>query len=296
MKASRPEQGKLFAQGRARVERGVVFREKLCKTALSPSGLSDYSLNCYTGCEHGCAYCYASYMKRFAGRQEPWGLFVDAKVNFVTVLERELRRKKPGSVFASSVCDPYQPAEARYRLTRSALELLERSDFSLHILTKNVLARRDLDILARMGKRASLGMSFTTVDEGLSRALDGRSSSPGERLKLLSEARSMGIRTSVMCAPLIPKVTGLARLLENLFKAIAKADVSSVMVDDFNPYPGARWRLLNALRRRDPRAALELERLLQEPLAFEEETEKLRALVLETAARAGLRKKLKSIF
>jgi DNA repair photolyase len=295
MKASRPEQGKLFAPGRVRVERGVVFREKLCKTALSPSGLSDYSLNCYTGCEHACAYCYASYMKRFAGREEPWGLFVDAKVNFVSVLERELRRRKPGSVFASSVCDPYQPAEARYRLTRGALELLERSDFSVHILTKNIMARRDLDILARMGKRASLGMSIPTLDERLWRALDGRSSPPPERLKLLAEARSMGIRTSIMCAPIIPKVTGLPRLLENLFKAIAKAGVSSLMVDDFNPYPGARWRLLDALKRADPQAALELGRLLKNPAELEKETEKLRSLILEAAQKAGLGQLLKSI-
>lgn len=88
----------------------MIYREATCKTALSRSSLPGlvYSLNPYTGCEHGCIYCYAPATLRYAGA-EPWGAFVTAKINIPVVLERELRRAKPGTVGVSTVTDPYQP-------------------------------------------------------------------------------------------------------------------------------------------------------------------------------------------
>ena len=56
---------------------GVVVRETQCKSLLNRSGIDDYSFNCYTGCAHGCAYCYARFMQRFHPHDEPWGQFVD---------------------------------------------------------------------------------------------------------------------------------------------------------------------------------------------------------------------------
>jgi len=284
----RAEQGKLFPDGATRLVRGVRFRERLCKSALSLSGISDYSLNCYMGCEHDCAYCYASYMKRFAGRSEPWGRFVDVKVNIVSVLERELRRRRPGKVFVSSVCDPYQPAEAKCLLTGRALEALAASDFSVSILTKSVLARRDLPLLERMGPRASLGMSITTMDGRLAGLLEGRSSPPVDRLRVLAEARDRRIKTHVMCAPLIPLLTGTPSSVRRLFRSIARAGVDTVMVDGFNPYPGARRRVLADLRRHDAGLARRLGALLAQPDALAEANDELRELVDETAREAGL--------
>ena len=69
-----------------------VVREISCKTVLNKCSISDYSLNCYVGCAHGCAYCYARYMQRFHPHQEPWGCFVDVKTNAVEVLKRQVRR------------------------------------------------------------------------------------------------------------------------------------------------------------------------------------------------------------
>ena len=80
----------------------VAVRENVCKTILNRSGLSDYSLNCYTGCIHACVYCYARFMQRFHPHDEPWGRFVDVKVNAVEVLKRQLRRAERGTVFVSS--------------------------------------------------------------------------------------------------------------------------------------------------------------------------------------------------
>jgi len=60
---------------------GAVVRETTCKSLLNRSGIDDYSFNCYTGCSHGCVYCYARFMQRFHPHQEPWGKFVDVKLN-----------------------------------------------------------------------------------------------------------------------------------------------------------------------------------------------------------------------
>jgi hypothetical protein len=52
-------------------------------------------------------------MKRFSGHKEPWGDFVDVKINAPDLLLNEIKRKKKGDVWVSGVCDPYQPLEEK---------------------------------------------------------------------------------------------------------------------------------------------------------------------------------------
>lgn len=96
----------------------MVLREIQARSILSKSQVFDYVVNPYVGCQHSCTYCYARFMKRFSGHREPWGEFVDAKINAPDLLKRELDKKTPGRVWVSGVCDPYQPLEAEYKLTR----------------------------------------------------------------------------------------------------------------------------------------------------------------------------------
>ena len=124
-----------------------VVKETECRSVLSKSKIADYTVNCYTGCLHGCVYCYARYMKRFTGHDEPWGRFVDVKVNSPYVLEKELNRAARGRVFMSSVCDGWQPLEQEYELSRKCLSLLLHHGFHVTILTKSGYARNDMDIL-----------------------------------------------------------------------------------------------------------------------------------------------------
>lgn len=91
---------------------------------LNKSGLADYVVNCYAVCEDGCRYCYARFVTSFSYSDEPWGIFVDVKVNPPKFLVREVNCKKVGRVFLSSVCDGWQPEEANYRLTGQCLEIL----------------------------------------------------------------------------------------------------------------------------------------------------------------------------
>jgi DNA repair photolyase len=76
----------------------MIVKEVEVKSILSKSKVFDYTLNPYVGCEHACTYCYARVMKRFTGHKEPWGKFVDVKVNAAELLKKEMQKKKRGRV------------------------------------------------------------------------------------------------------------------------------------------------------------------------------------------------------
>ena len=71
---------------------------------------------------------------------------MDAKVNAPELLGKQLTRAKKGAVWISSVCDPYQPLEAKYRITRQCLMELIEHQFPVFIQTKSKLVLRDLDL------------------------------------------------------------------------------------------------------------------------------------------------------
>ncbi|MCX5893586.1 MAG: radical SAM protein, partial [Deltaproteobacteria bacterium] len=151
----------------------MQLAEITVKTALVKSGIPgvEYVINPYLGCGHGCKYCYAVFMKKYARRfqGQPWGSFVEAKVNIAEVLRRELARKRQrGRALLSSVCDPYQPVEGRYRLTRQILTALRDYGWGIDILTRSPLVTRDLDILAG-APQVSVGFSIPTDAEAVRR-------------------------------------------------------------------------------------------------------------------------------
>jgi DNA repair photolyase len=209
----------------------VIVRETLAKAILSVSKIYDYALNPYTGCEHACSYCYARFMKRFTGHQEPWGEFVDAKMNAPDLLAIEIVRKKRGTVWVSGVCDPYQPLEARYLLTRDCLAILARYDWPVRVQTRSSLVLRDMDILKEM-QDLEVGLSVTTADDSVRRLFEPRAPAIGERLRALDQLHKAGIRTFAMIAPMLPGAEDLGRLLAG--------KVDHVLVDRLN-YDYANW-------------------------------------------------------
>ncbi|MCK4462890.1 MAG: hypothetical protein KAU58_01105 [Candidatus Omnitrophica bacterium] len=95
----------------------LKIHEIKAKSVLNKSTISDYTLNCYRGCRHACNYCYAKYISRYTGHSEPWGTYVDVKINSPEILEKEVKKKRRGEVMMSSICDGWQPIEAKYRLS-----------------------------------------------------------------------------------------------------------------------------------------------------------------------------------
>lgn len=208
----------------------MKVREIFAKTVLTRTAISgfDYCLNPYVGCGHGCRYCYASFMKRFTGHKEPWGEFVDVKVNAPSLLKQQLIRAKQGVVAISTVTDPYQPIEKKYKITRGCLETLLDKQFPVNLLTRSPLCLRDLDLLKRF-KKIKVGLTVTTHDEAMKKLFEPCSPSIPSRIRTLETLRKEKIRTYAFIGPLLPlKPAPLVKMLEGL--------VDEVLIDRMN-YP-----------------------------------------------------------
>ncbi len=186
----------------------MIVREIQSKTVLSVSKIYDYVVNPYVGCQHACSYCYARFMKRFTGHAEPWGEFVDVKTNAADLLEKEIARKKPGRVWVSGVCDPYQPLEAKYGLTGRCLEILVRHGWPVTVQTRSPLVKRDVDILKRAAD-IEVGFSITTADDAVRKLFEPHAPPIGDRLSALEALHAAGIGTFIMIAPMLPGAEGL---------------------------------------------------------------------------------------
>jgi DNA repair photolyase len=203
----------------------MIVKEIAAKTILSKSQIYDYALNAYVGCQHGCLYCYAKFMKRFTGHPEPWGAFVDVKINAAELLAREVKRKRKGRVWISGVCDAYQPLEKKYLLTGRCLEILVEEGWPVTIQTKSPLVLRDLAVLKRSAD-AEVGFTITTADEKVRRIFEPGAPPVAARVEALGILHAEGIRTFVMIAPLLPHAEGLADML--------RGRVDHVLIDRYN--------------------------------------------------------------
>ena len=188
----------------------------------SPDISFDRSINPYRGCEHGCAYCYARPSHAFMGLSP--GLDFEtrlfAKPDAAALLERELAEPgyRPATIAIGTNTDPYQPIERQRRITRSILEVLERSNHPVGIVTKSALVTRDIDILGAMADRglAKVAISLTSLDSKLTRTMEPRAAAPHRRLEAMEALAKAGIPVTVMTAPVIPLLNDmeLERLLD----------------------------------------------------------------------------------
>ncbi|MGA2069255.1 MAG: radical SAM protein [Thermoguttaceae bacterium] len=268
------------------VAREPIVRETVCKTILNRSGLSDYSLNCYTGCAHACTYCYARFMQRFHPHAEPWGEFVDVKVNAAEVLKRQLRRAKPGTVFVSSACDGWQPIEARWGLTRRCCELLLERGFALHVLTKSTLVLRDLDVLA--GRPVEVGITLTTLDERLREVWEPGAAGVRERLAVIEAAREAGLRTGVMFGPLLPFLSDSQAAIDALLQQAADLGIDRIWVDALNPRPRVWPAVADLLRTKFPELLPPYRKILFDQPSRARYLDELRVRVASASRRIGL--------
>ena len=203
----------------------MIIREIEARSILSKSAIQDWALNAYVGCAHDCRYCYARFMKRFTGHQEPWGTFVDVKANAPQLLAREILRKKKGRVWVSGVCDAYQPLERTWQLTRRCLAILVEHGWPVTVQTKSPLVLRDLDLLRR-APDAEVGFTITTAHERIRRIFEPGAPPIARRIEALAALHAAGVRTFVMVAPLLPGAEELAELL--------RGKVDSALIDRCN--------------------------------------------------------------
>ena len=184
----------------------IVVNDYLTKSNL-PS--SDYVINPYVGCSHGCGYCYASFMRRFTGHKENWGDFIDIKKCNKKINLKKISEKK---VFLSSVTDCYNELEKKYLITRKILKELVDSDCYLSISTKSSLILRDIDLLKQM-KNLTVSISINTLNEKFKNDMDNASTIK-ERLNTLKELHKNGIYTVLFMSPIFPYITEWKKIIE----------------------------------------------------------------------------------
>jgi DNA repair photolyase len=172
-------------------------------------------------------------MKRFTGHTEPWGSFIDIKINAPDVLRKQLNRSDKGAIIISSVTDPYQPIEKKYMITRKCLEILAPYHFPIDILTKSPLVVRDIDILLQC-KTAEVGVTITTDNEKVRRIFEPQAPPIQERIEALKQLKRAGIKTYVFIGPVLPMDT--VKLAEKI-----KPLVDSVLIDRLNYAHKVAW-------------------------------------------------------
>jgi DNA repair photolyase len=225
----------------------------------------DYALNPYIGCQHGCIYCYAEFMKKYTDHQEEWGEFVDVKINIADRLGEQIKRTKPGTVMVSTVTDAYQPLEEEFYLTRSCLEILADFDFPVSIQTKSDLVLRDLDILKRFSD-VEVGFTITSPDSEVERMFEPDASALERRLEALNMLKENGITTFAFVGPILPFFSDSADSLESLLERLNKIKIKKIYLDKMNYLKGKRRKINSILRKRFPDAL----RLYQGVMDFED--------------------------
>lgn len=186
-------------------------------------------MNLYRGCTHGCIYCDSRSTCYQMGH--PFE-DVEVKCNAPALLEDALRRKRSRCMIGTgSMSDPYLPIEKTERLMRRCLELIDRYDFGVSLLTKSNLVLRDSDLLQSINAKtkAVVCTTFTTFDEDLCRILEPNVATTRQRFEMLRAMREAGIHTGVWLCPILPFLNDTEENLRGLLGYCFDAGVEVIM-------------------------------------------------------------------
>ena len=212
----------------------IIIKETVSKNIITKSKLpaTDYVINNYVGCNHGCIYCYAEFMKRFTNHTEKWGEFLDVKKfneeKFVKYLKKINSDKK---ILMSSVTDPYNPYEIKYKSTRNILKLFIQANnehIHLEILTKSLLIFRDIDLLKKI-KNITVGISLNTLNDNLRRQIEPCAGSIKSRIEILKKLKGENIPVYLFVSPIFPMLTQLEEII-----ATCKDTVDFIYFENLN--------------------------------------------------------------
>ena len=210
------------------------MRENIAMHFVQAKGIlsQNNGMNIYRGCSHGCIYCDS--------RSKCYGFThafedIEVKENAPELLEQALRSKRHKCMIGTgAMCDPYLPAEKELQLTRKCLELIDRYEYGVTVLTKSNLVLRDLDLLQSINRKAKavLQMTLTTYDEELCRKLEPNVSTTRERFEVLMRCKELGIPTFVWMTPILPFINDTRANIEGLLDYCLQAGVQGILVFD----------------------------------------------------------------
>jgi DNA repair photolyase len=219
------------------------------------------------GCVHRCTFCYVRHFELRAERPSDgrYGSSIRVKTNVADVLRRELARPswRQENVAIGAATDPYQPAEARFRLTRACLVELTRAWTPFSIITRGPLAVRDVDVLQEAADRVDVHVTFSipTLDPDVWRTTEPGTAPPRSRLEAVRRLSDAGIDVGVGMAPILPGLSDRPEQLEEVVRAAREAGAGSIWANLLFLRPGTREHFLEALGRDWPEEVARYEEL-----------------------------------
>lgn len=224
---------------------------------------ADFVINPYTGCQFACMYCFASFMGRFVGEtNQNWGNYVYVKTNAIELVQKDILRllkKTPHPRIAiSTVTDPYQGVEKKYRLTRGILKEFAEKNYQgrVSILTKSPMVLDDLETLKQI-TNSEVGISITTTDDKLSRFLEVKAPLASARLRTLKKLNEAGIKTYAFVGPFLPHMKLKPELIDKLFSEIKNSGTNDIKIEYLNLPKYVRPKL-NELLKNEPKEIQEI--------------------------------------
>ncbi|MCM3783769.1 radical SAM protein [Neobacillus mesonae] len=226
----------------------------------------DWSINPYRGCAHGCSFCCARAFQQYIGKEanDQFQYHILMKMNAPEALEQQLSRmahkyqydieemsRAVGVVNIGTATDPYQPAEAKTKLTRECLAILKKYRIRTSITTRSPLILRDLDILSGMNI-SSINISLNTLDPKLIRKLEPAAPLPFRRLEAVHSLTASGIRTGLFVAPILPYLTDSDEMIHELMKAAKENRASFVMTSLLRLTPDVKNWFMGVLKEEFP--------------------------------------------
>jgi len=163
---------------------------------------SPYAANLYSGCNHGCKYCYAPGISR---KKREEFLNVTLRRNVVRDFGKDCEKMKglQSQVLFCFMTDPYNEREEIEKITQSCLKIALRNKIPISILTKSTLVLRDIDIFKQFGENINVGVTMTMDNKEDSLDWEPNAATPSERIEILRELNTSGVSTWASFEPVI---------------------------------------------------------------------------------------------
>ena len=283
----------LFEHGTGRMSQleflPVLARSVLNRVPATSKSPFRWTINAYRGCSHACRYCFARPTHEYLGLNagEDFDRKIVVKVNAVEVVRAELAdpRWTHETVAMGTNTDPYQRAEAKFRLTRGIIEALSDSDTPFSVLTKSPLVTRDLDLLTTAARKVHVSVSFSigTLDEDVWRATEPGTPHPLRRVDAMRAMAEAGIETGALVAPILPGLSDRREQIDEVVQAIVDAGGRVIGSTSLYLRGATREHFLSWLHEHDPALHARYLRAYQGRTKI---SEQYRAWVREAVAQA----------